>query len=185
MAAGVTDQLSEIGEIVATLSHVDGLAVRVEDLEPERYRCDFKGKRFTMPHKRDEKEPPAESTTKKLYKSEDESILDLRSSDDLKRTDDLRSKKLDRYQAKRLAQEILRDGTVSYTAHCESELKNDSMDTVDAANVLRCGKIEREPELHKSGSWRYHVETQRMLVVIEIHSKTRLRVVTAWRKKKP
>ena len=35
MAAGVTDQLSEIGEIVATL---------VEDLEPERYRCDFKGK---------------------------------------------------------------------------------------------------------------------------------------------
>jgi hypothetical protein len=75
MAAGVTDQLSEIGEIVATLSHVDGLAVRVEDLEPERYRCDFKGKRFTMPHKRDEKEPPAESTTKKLYLISDHPMI--------------------------------------------------------------------------------------------------------------
>ena len=110
----------------------------------------------------------------------DETKLDLRSSDDL------RSKRLDRYQAKRLAQEILREGTVSYTKHCEDELKNDAMDTMDAANVLRCGKIEREPEpAEKFGAWRYQVETHRMAVVIEIHSKTSLRVITAWRKKKP
>jgi len=114
-----------------------------------------------------------------LRQGKDETKLDLRSSDDL------RSKRLDRYQAKRLAQEILREGTVSYTKHCEEELRNDAMDTMDAANVLRCGKIEREPEpAEKFGAWRYQVETQRMAVVIEIHSKTSLRVITAWRKKK-
>ena len=132
-----------------------------------------------MSSKRDEHATSQESDPKELYKKEDVTKLDLTSSDDL------RNKKLDRYHAKRIAQEILRDGTVSYTTHCESELRDDSMDTVDAANVIRCGKIEMEPELHKSGSWRYRVETQRMAVVIEIHAKMRLRVVTAWRKKKP
>jgi hypothetical protein len=59
------------------------------------------------------------------------------------------------------------------------------MDIVDAVNVLRCGKIEREPEPSaKFGAWRYQVETNRMVVVIEIHSKTTVRVITAWRKKK-
>jgi hypothetical protein len=114
-----------------------------------------------------------------LRTGKDESTLDLRSSDDL------RSKRLDRNQAKRTVQDILQHGSVSYTGHCMVELANDKMDTLDAVNVLRCGKIEREPEpSEKFGAWRYQVETQRMAVVIEIHSKTRLRVITAWRKKR-
>lgn len=115
-----------------------------------------------------------------LRAGKDESTLDLRSSDDL------RSKRLDRNHAKRLVQDILQHGSVSYTGHCMDELANDAMDALDATNVLRCGKIEREPEpSEKFGAWRYQVETQRMAVVIEIHSKTTLRVITAWRKKKP
>ena len=56
------------------------------------------------------------------------------------------------------------------------------MDTVDAVNIIRCGKILREPEFSdKSRAWRYRIETLKMGVVIEIHSQTYLRVITGWR----
>jgi hypothetical protein len=132
-----------------------------------------------MASERDKGQDSSASHAAGLRSGKDETKLDLRSSDDL------RSKRLDRNHAKRLVQEILHEGTVSYTKHCEQELTNDAMDVQDTANVLRCGKIEREPEpAEKFGSWRYQVETQRMAVVVEIHSKTSLRVITAWRKKK-
>lgn len=112
-----------------------------------------------------------------LQNNENETKLDLRSSDEVG------NKRLDRYEAKKLAAEIQRSGEVSFTGHCQEELKKDSMDTADVLNILRCGRIEREPEPEsKFGIWRYRVETHRMAAVIEIHSKTSLRVITAWRK---
>jgi hypothetical protein len=148
-------------------------------LETLAFLHEFQGKAIPMSSGRDKKSTSSASQSEGLRGDEDETKLDLRSSDDLK------GKKLDRYQAKKIAQEILREGTFSFTSHCHVELKNDSMDTEDVVNVLRCGKVEREPEpSQRFGSWRYQIETNRMAFVIEIHSRLALRVITAWRKKK-
>lgn len=129
-----------------------------------------------------ENDEKARALTDGLQKGPVGTKLDLRSSHDAG-GEDLGSKKLDRYEAKKLAAEIQRSGEVSFTGHCQEELKKDSMDTADVLNILRCGKIEREPEPEsRFGTWRYRVETHRMAAVIEIHSKTSLRVITAWRK---
>jgi hypothetical protein len=129
-----------------------------------------------------ENDEKARGLTDGLQKDPVETRLDLRSTDE-EGGEELGSKKLDRYEAKKLAAEIQRSGEVSFTGHCQEELKKDSMDTADVLNILRCGKIEREPEPEsKFGIWRYRVETHRMAAVIEIHSKTSLRVITAWRK---
>jgi hypothetical protein len=131
-----------------------------------------------MTSERDKGSASSESQSEGLRGDECESKLDLRSSDDL------RSKKLDRNQAKKIAVEILSTGSISYTGHCRQELKNDKMDTGDVINVLRCGRIGREPEpAEKFGAWRYRVETHNMAVIIEIHSTSHVRVITAWRNK--
>jgi hypothetical protein len=132
-----------------------------------------------MTSERDKITTSAESQSEGLRGSENESKLDLRSSDDLRGT------KLDRYEAKKLAQQIIQDGTFSFTPHCEKELADDRMGTVDAVNIIAGGKIGREPEFSdRFQAWRYRIETPRMGVVIEIHSKTSLRVITGWRNKK-
>jgi protein-tyrosine-phosphatase len=131
-----------------------------------------------MASERDKVSTSSESQSEGLRGNKCESKLDLRSSDDL------RSRKLDRNQAKKIAAEILSEGSISYTGHCKQELKNDKMDTVDVINILRCGRIGREPEpAEKFGAWRYRVETHKMAVIIEIHSTSHVRVITAWRNK--
>ena len=127
-----------------------------------------------MSQERGKGSPSSESQSEGLRGKEDESKVDLRSFDDLKAT------KLDRNEAKKLAQRIIRDGTFSFTSHCEKELEKDNMDTVDAVNVIVGGKIVREPE-YEHQAWRYRVETQRMGVIIEFHSRNCLRVITGWR----
>ena len=132
-----------------------------------------------MTSKRDKDATSSKSHSEGLRENEDETKLDLRSSDDL------RGSKLDRYEAKKLAQQIVQDGNFSFTSHCEKELAEDGMGTVDAVNIIAGGKIIREPEFSdKFQAWRYRIETQRMGVVIEIHSKTSLRVITGWRNRK-
>lgn len=131
-----------------------------------------------MTSERDKPSPADQIPHGDLRSKQDESRLDLRSSDDLK------GKRLDRNQAKKIAVEVLNTGEVSYTGHCKKELRNDRMDTGDVVNVLRCGRIGREPEpAEKFGAWRYRVETQKMTVIIEIHSVSHVRVITAWRNK--
>lgn len=105
-----------------------------------------------------------------------ETKLDVRSSDDLS------TQRLDRNEARKLIALIQRTGTASYTGHCERALRDDNMCAVDADNVMRCGKILRQPE-QKFDAWRYVVETDHMAVVVEIHSMASIRVITAWRKK--
>ena len=69
-----------------------------------------------------------------LQKGPVETKLDLRSSDEAG-GERLGSKKLDRYGAKKLAAEIQRSGEVSFTGHCQEELKKDSMDTADVSGI--------------------------------------------------
>jgi hypothetical protein len=126
-----------------------------------------------MSSKRDENETSPEAGSKELYKKEVESKLDLRSSDDL------RSHKFDRNDAKK---RIQRATEISYIKHCHDELAKDNLCITDVPNILRCGKILKDPK-EKNGAWSYVVETDHMAVVVEIISETSIRGITAWRKK--
>jgi Domain of unknown function (DUF4258) len=81
--------------------------------------------------------------------------------------------------ARKLIQEILKTGTVSFSKHAFDEMAKDQLTTVDCINVLRGGVVE-PPEL-RDGTWRYHVRTARICVVVAFRSETHLVVVTAWR----
>jgi hypothetical protein len=59
------------------------------------------------------------------------------------------------------------------------EMAADALDTVDCTNVLRGGVVD--PPEWENGSWRYHVRTNRMCMVVALRSPTTLVVVTAWR----
>jgi hypothetical protein len=151
---------------------VDELRFGGDDRQSLRFCCGFQEEGFAMSSKGDRNETSPESESKELYKKVDESKLDLRSSDDL------RSRRLDRNEAKKLIQ---RAHEISYIKHCRDELANDKLCITDVPNVLRCGKIFQQPE-EKFGAWRYVVETDHMAVTVEIVSETSVRAITAWRK---
>lgn len=92
--------------------------------------------------------------------------------------------KLDRNAARKLISRIRTHGVVNIWDHCEEQMLERDIDAVDLDNVLRCGTIFEEPELHKSGNWRYRVQTQYMLVVIQFDGENELSAVTAWRIKR-
>ena len=81
--------------------------------------------------------------------------------------------------ARKLVQQILKTGTVSFSKHAFDEMAKDQLTTVDCTNVLRGGVVE-PPEL-RDGTWRYHVRTARICVVVAFRSEAHLVVVTAWR----
>jgi hypothetical protein len=88
-----------------------------------------------------------------------------------------------RNEAKKLILTICREGTIVSSKHAKEELAKDDLSTVDALNVLRAGRILEEPELI-DGTWRYRVHTEQMVVVVAFVSESKLKLVTAWRKKK-
>ena len=88
-----------------------------------------------------------------------------------------------RNEARKLIQEICTTGVVESSRHAREELAKDDLDMFDVTNVLRAGKILEEPEL-ENGTWRYRVHTERMVVVVAFVSESKLKIVTAWRKKK-
>ncbi len=57
------------------------------------------------------------------------------------------------------------------------------IDSIDVINVLR-GGVVAPPELI-DGTYRYQVRTNKIVVVIAFASETALRIVTAWRTRKP
>ena len=83
--------------------------------------------------------------------------------------------------AKKLAREIVNNGTVEFGSHALEEMTKDGLQTTDCLNLLRAG-IYESPE-YTNGEWRYRVRTQRICVVVTFASETRLRVITAWRNK--
>jgi hypothetical protein len=82
-------------------------------------------------------------------------------------------------QARRLILAVLNHGTVVFTGHAEAELAKDGLTTVDAVRALRGGVVD-EAEW-ENGTWRHHVRTPRITVVVELESDLELVVVTAWR----
>ena len=84
--------------------------------------------------------------------------------------------------AKSLVRAILASGTVDLSVtHAQERLGERAMDALDVENVLRCGAVKSCTQVR--GTWRYRVETSRMVVVIAFRSRKRLAVITAWRKK--
>jgi hypothetical protein len=88
-----------------------------------------------------------------------------------------------RNEAKKLIQAICREGIIVSSRHAQEELAKDDLTTVDVMNVLRAGRILEEPE-QINGTWRYRVHTDQMAVVVAFMSESKLKIVTAWRKKK-
>jgi hypothetical protein len=84
--------------------------------------------------------------------------------------------------ARDMIRKILAGGTVDFSSHALDEMAKDNMTTVDCTNVLRGGFVD--PAEFENGSWRYHVRTARMCVLIAFRSEQRLVVVTAWREKR-
>ena len=86
---------------------------------------------------------------------------------------------LDPAAVKKLLHQILGSGLFTYSGHALKEIAKDGLTTVDCVNVLR-GGVPRPGE-YESGSWRYHVETAKITVVVAFRSENELVVVTAWR----
>jgi hypothetical protein len=84
--------------------------------------------------------------------------------------------------AKRLIREILKNETNVMSGHALDEMEKDNLIVGDIINVLRGGVVDA-PEF-ENGSWRYHVRTQRIEVVVCFRSETEIRVVTCWRMKR-
>lgn len=80
---------------------------------------------------------------------------------------------------KKLIAAILASGTLAFSRHAYEEMAKDDLTEVDVRNTLR-GGVARPGELEK-GSWRYRVETSRMVAVITFRSENHAVVVTAWR----
>jgi hypothetical protein len=81
--------------------------------------------------------------------------------------------------ARKLAREIVENGTVEFSGHAREEMAKDELETTDCLNLLRAGVCQ--PPEFINGEWRYRITTQRICVVMVFASATRLRVVTAWR----
>lgn len=97
-------------------------------------------------------------------------------------TVDLGTTRLEKNRARKLLSEVLAKGSVGFSKHASEELAKDNMTTVDAANVLRCGRITEEGE-ERNGTIRYRVRTDRMCVVFAFRSPLEGTVVSAWREK--
>lgn len=82
--------------------------------------------------------------------------------------------------ARKLIQEIVKNGAVGFSAHAEKEMAKDDLQTTDCLNVMRGGIVG--PGELIDGTWRYRISTPHMCVVVAFPSATKLRVVTVWRK---
>lgn len=87
-------------------------------------------------------------------------------------------------QARKLLSEIFNENPnfVSFTKHAFSEMLADNLKTGDILNVLKAGKIYEDPELEK-GTFRYRVQTGKIVVVIAFRKPNHILVITVWRKK--
>lgn len=99
--------------------------------------------------------------------------------------------------AKKLIRRLLEEGrfvSPGSGSHARREMETDGLTDVDAVNVLR-GGVVREAEW-ENGSWRYRVETPRMVFVVvfepepdvlpasdEDVGELELVIVTGWRNK--
>ena len=68
---------------------------------------------------------------------------------------------------KRIAR-ILSISTIVFWDHCKNELAKDDLNSIDAINVLRVGRITEQAEQQGGLSrWRYRVHTDSTCVVVQ------------------
>lgn len=100
--------------------------------------------------------------------------------------------------ARKLIRRLLDEGNFvspGAQSHARQEMNKDELSDLDAVNVLRGGTV-REAEF-ENGSWRFRVDTQRMVFVVTFEpepegmpeeaedvSQLELIVVTGWRLKR-
>lgn len=82
--------------------------------------------------------------------------------------------------AERLAKRLIQDGTFVDPTHLRREMAKDDLKLPDVLNVVRCGSIVNAPE-RENGSWRYRIQTSRIVVVIAFEAPDQIIGVTAWR----
>jgi len=84
--------------------------------------------------------------------------------------------------ARQLLRKILADGRLVYSWHAKDKMAKarPPLTTVDLVNVLRAGAVD--PSEFEHGSWRHHVKTNRIcVVVVVLVSEAEAVVVTTWR----
>jgi hypothetical protein len=91
------------------------------------------------------------------------------------------SRQLPEEQARKLAVQILREGSTVFTKHCRREMADDGLLETDVVNTIAGGLITEPGEISLRGGWRYRVRTRRITVVIEFRSNEEMVIVTAWR----
>jgi hypothetical protein len=88
---------------------------------------------------------------------------------------------LDNVRARQSIRKVVATGDYGFSRHALERMQERNMDALDVRNVLRGGKVDKCEQ--ECGTWRYHVSTPNMTVVVAFRSETELRVVTAWRNK--
>lgn len=91
------------------------------------------------------------------------------------------SRQLPEEQARKLAVQILREGSTVFTKHCRQAMEDDALLETDIVNTIAGGLITEPGEVSLRGGWRYRVRTRRITVVIEFRSDEEMVVVTTWR----
>jgi hypothetical protein len=91
----------------------------------------------------------------------------------------LENEPLSAADARKLIRAILDTGVVSLTKHARIEMRKDEMDEVDVFNVLRGGFVQ-EAEW-ENGGWRYRVQTNKFVVIVEFEEVDSALVITVWR----
>lgn len=100
-------------------------------------------------------------------------------------TSDIRGKRTHKNEARKLITQIVggSQAQVRFSRHALEEMEKDELTTVDIWNVLKSSssKIFGEGEL-VNGTYRYRLETKKIMVVVSFDTPKSLVVVTAWRK---
>ncbi len=91
------------------------------------------------------------------------------------------TKRLDSLQVSKLLKWILREQGTGFSQYGRNEMEADELAEPDIANTLRCGVVGDGEFVN--GTWRYRVETERIVVVFAFRGGAEAVVVTAWRKR--
>jgi hypothetical protein len=86
-------------------------------------------------------------------------------------------------QARKVLAEIFNynPNFIAFTKHAREQMLKRNLKSGDVLNVLKAGKILSEPEFEHD-SFRYRVETNKIVVVIVFKKPNHVVIVTSWRK---
>lgn len=79
-----------------------------------------------------------------------------------------------------MLKDILREGELRFTKHCQERMNERNLTTQDAANVLRGGWVEFDEE--EKGTWRYRMTTHQMTFVVVFRDESTAVILSGWRK---